>query len=451
MLAMGIDHYIDMQLHPESVPEDPTLAQQLAALGTLKLDPEDILAHDIRPEAGANGGSDKDTLKARREAIDREAIDQRYLRAIESTRQLQEVMVDFWFNHFNVFCCSKGLFVRPLVGSFELEAIRPHVLGRFRDLLGATAHHPAMLVYLDNERNIVRRGEGDAQRGLNENYAREVMELHTLGADGGYTQGDVMSLARILSGWRLPPPNHVEQGKHGFYFDATVHAPGTKTFLGQVIAEGGEAEGERALDMLARSPATARHIAYQLAQYFVADEPDPALVELLARRFTETDGDIRAVLAALFKSPEFWQPAAIGDKFKTPYEYVVSAIRATGQPVSDGVLVGDQVTAEGERLYGKMTPDGYKNAATAWLSPDAMTERIIFANKLASGRLPLARPFDASGHDPQHDYHGEPVDEATVKASLDGIFSQHTLDTVARAKGPLRAALLLASPEFMMR
>ncbi|HUN51921.1 MAG TPA: DUF1800 domain-containing protein [Candidatus Sulfotelmatobacter sp.] len=463
VVAMGVDRYIDQQLHPESIPESPAVAKQLAAMPTLQLGPETILARDVWPGRGA----DVAALIARKRQIDHDVNAQRYLRAVESPRQLQEVMVDFWFNHFNVFCCDKGVIVRPLLGSYELQAIRPHVLGRFRNLLGATAHHPAMLTYLDNSFNIVHRNEGgDARpRGLNENYARELMELHTLGADGGYAQADVMALARILSGWRLPPPNDIGRGTHGFYFDAAAHAPGDKRFLGRVIAAGGEREGEQALDMLAASPATARHIAFQLAQYFVADDPDPRLVDLLARRFAETGGDIRAVLTTLFHSAAFWQPANVGNKFKTPYQYVISAIRATGQPIADGAFVGEQVAAMGEPLYGKATPDGYKNTAAAWLSPDALIQRIVFADRLAAGQLPLQRPFagvmpakptggapalaamPVSAKGPP----GEPVDEAALRATLDGLFSAHTLGTVAREQGALRSAMLLASPEFMMR
>lgn len=451
VLAVGVDRYIDQQLHPETIPEAPEVAEQLAAMTTLDLDPAQILASDVGLKPDVDGVVNTDAklaLHNRRDQIEQEAIEQRVLRATASTRQLQEVMVDFWFNHFNVFCCEYPAQLQVLVGSYEQRAIRPYVLGKFRDLLGATAHHPAMLVYLDNTRNAVhadRDNAGGDAAGLNENYARELMELHTLGVDGGYTQDDVMALARILSGWRLPPAKDLDDDGHGFYFDAASHAPGDKRFLGRTISAGGESEGEEALDMLARSPATAHHIAFELAQYFVSDDPDPALVAMLAKRFLDSDGDIGAVLNALFHSDPFWQAANDGNKFKTPYQFVVSALRATGQPVFDDAGVAQIIAKMGERIYGMATPDGYKNTADAWLSPDAVTDRAEFAIRLASGAYPFLRPPS------QQQGRGQPADAGRLQKTLDGLFTPHTLAVAGAASGPMQSALLLSAPEFMMR
>jgi hypothetical protein len=242
-------------------------------------------------------------------------------------------MVDFWFNHFNVNAYDG--YDQLWIGNYEEAAIRPHALGHFRDLLLATAHHPAMLYYLDNESNTAP-GSPNARglfAGLNENYARELMELHTLGVDGGYTQDDVATLARILTGWGFDYHNLSVGSGSAFSFDASRHDAGDKIFLGQRIPAGGEEQGVAAIDILARSPATAHHLAFELAQYFVADNPPPALVDRLAQRFLDSDGDIKAVMADLLSSREFRDSA--GQKYKTPYQYVLSAARAAGVEVNN--------------------------------------------------------------------------------------------------------------------
>ncbi len=456
VISMGTDHYIQEQLHPEAIEEDPVVTNALDAMPTLDFDGGEILARDFRPRPlpkNDHEAAEIAALRDRRLQIDREAVAQRFVRAVASRRQLQEVLVDFWFNHFNVFCCDKSL--RPLVGSFEQQAIRPHVLGRFRDLLGATAHHPAMLIYLDNVRNVAPGRRGPGPHGLNENYARELMELHTLGADGGYTQGDVMALARVLSGWGMPPAVGTTQSVHGFYFDASAHESGDKRFLGEVIPAGGQEEGEKALDMLARSPATAHHIAFELAQYFVTDDPDPTLVATLAQRFQTTDGDLREVLSALFQSSRFWDPTVSGAKFKTPFQFVVSAIRACGIDRPDGWRIGQIVAGMGERLYANPTPDGYKNTADAWRSPDALHRRITFAHALAAGSVRIASAQDADGvvEDAamSRPRPGQPIAEAALRATLEGLFEPRTLAIADGQKEPLSSAVLLASPEFMVR
>ena len=471
---MGVERYIDAQLHPETLPLPASLERKLAALSTRQMPVGELLAR-FRP--GGNGQERAQAQEARREVARAVTEDDAYaklVRAIESPRQLEEVMVDFWFNHFNVFA-GKGL-DRVLVADYEDKAIRPYVFGRFRDLLGATAHHPAMLFYLDNWLSAAPgseplRGNGKAANatGLNENYARELMELHTLGADGPYSQRDVTELARILTGWTFRP-REMMQGGPTFRFEPRRHDFGDKIWLGRHVGGRGQAEGEWALDVLASHPATARRIASKLAQFFVADDPPPALVERLSRRFLDTQGDIRAVLLTLFQSREFRDAAGSGSKFKTPYQFVVSAVRAADLPVANPRPLMGMLHQLGMPIYGCQTPDGYKNTEDAWVNADAMTKRINFATALASGRLPLARPLGAEGDRPDgmrrtaHTerserserellvrWDSEPVDAAALQATLGSQLKPKTLQAVAAAEPALRAALILGSPDFMRR
>jgi uncharacterized protein (DUF1800 family) len=345
-------------------------------------------------------------------------------------------MVDFWYNHFNVFA-NKAL-DRLWVGAYEAEAIRPYALGRFRDLLGATAHHPAMLFYLDNAQNAApgSKGLNGREAGINENYARELMELHTLGADGGYTQDDVVALARILTGWGLARPNALAASGSGFVFYPARHDNGDKHFLGQDIAGNGEAEGKKALDLLAASPATARHIGFELAQYFVADQPPEALVDRLAARFQETGGDIKSTLKVLFASREFRD--STGAKYKSPYRFVLSAARAARISADNPKPLLGAMARLGQPLYGCMTPDGYRDTEAAWLSPDASLLRVNFAKALAGGNLPIV---DGA----------KPVEAAPLLATLGTGLSGRTRAAVAQAQPELQAALILGSPDFMRR
>ena len=437
--ALGIDRYIAEQLDPASMPEPSALTDRLAALETLKLDPVQLFA-EYGPLRATDGMQPSpEDQKARRQharLILEQAQTARIWRALYSPRQLQEVMVDFWYNHFNVFA-NKAL-DRLWIGAYEAEAIRPHALGRFRDLLGATAHHPAMLFYLDNAQNAAAGSKGlnGREAGINENYARELMELHTLGADGGYTQDDVVALARILTGWGLARPNALPVSGSGFVFYPARHDNGDKHFLGQDIAGNGEAEGEAALDILAKSPATARHIAFELTQYFVADQPPPALVDRLATRFQETDGDIKSVLKALFASREFRD--STGAKYKSPYRFVLSAARAAGAQVDDPKPLLGAMTRLGQPLYGCMTPDGYRDTEAAWLSPDASLLRVNFAKALAGGNLPVVEG-------------AKPVEAAPLLATLGKGLSGRTHLAVTQAPPELKAALILGSPDFMRR
>lgn len=321
--------------------------------------------------------------------VNGELTQSKLLRATYSERQLQEVMTDFWFNHFNVFI-GKGA-DRYLVTGYERDVIRPHTLGKFRDLLLATAKSSAMLWYLDNWQSMgpdsvaAQRGKnnGKPAQGLNENYAREVMELHTLGVDGGYSQKDVTELARVLTGWTLEEPRL----GGGYIFRLQRHEPGDKTVLGHVLHEDGEREGEAALAMLAREPATARFISSKLAQRFVSDTPPAALVNAMAKTFMQSDGDIRAVLCTMLYSPEFWDPLEYRAKVKTPLEFIVSALRATGAEITRTQIVAEALNRMGMPLYGAQPPTGYSMRAESWVNSGALLSRMNFALGLATSKL----------------------------------------------------------------
>jgi uncharacterized protein (DUF1800 family) len=293
-------------------------------------------------------------------------------------------MTEFWFNHLNVYEGKAS--DRVFVGHYVLNAIRPHALGRFEELLLVSARHPAMLHYLDQVRSRADSSpspkNAKTQTGLNENYARELMELHTLGVDGGYTQQDVHELARILSGWTVDPA-----GDSGFRFNPRWHDNGVKILLGHRFSNGGEQEGEDAIRMLARQPATAHRIGLRLAQWFVADNPPTELVQQLAQRYLQTQGDIRAVMQALIESPDTW--AAQNQLFKTPMDYACSVLTALGPAVGNKQIQQARrfLRDAGQPVHGWLTPDGYSSAATAWLSPEAMARRTDFA-MLAGRALP---------------------------------------------------------------
>ena len=506
---LGLERWIGQQLRPDSIPEPPQLQSRIAAMRTPRMTPEQLFVEYELPLRQLPKDDKQGRMAVRRRAriVAEEAAEARIVRAIEGPRQLQEVMTAFWFNHFNVFI-GKGQ-CHLWTGSYEQEAIRPHTMGRFRDLLGATAKHPAMLFYLDNWQNTAPNAPGRHGKfeGINENYAREVMELHTLGVNGGYTQGDVIALAHILTGWGIvrqgagmraagrQPFNaamfrphgfgpgfwlrRMRAGRaramagavtspYGFFFDPSRHDPSPKTFLGRDIPGGGIEEGEIALDMLARSPATANHLCFELAQYFVADNPPPALVQRMARRYLATDGDIREVLATMFSSSEFWDRRNYAAKFKTPYEYVISAARATAAPTINIRPLAGAMAQLGMPLYGCQTPDGYKNTQEAWLNPDSMMMRLSFATALGAGRLPLNRPVFAFAQDEDRMGAGairpaaiamppagfgkiEPPDPAGLAMTLGDLFSARTAAAVEAAPSQLRSPLILGSPEFMMR
>lgn len=315
------------------------------------------------------------------------------LRAIYSERQLEEVMTDFWFNHFNVFIYKDQN--QYLVTSYERDAIRPNALGKFRDVLGAVAKSPAMLFYLDNWLSMgpnsqaagVKPGQAPnpnaPSKGLNENYGRELMELHTLGVDGGYSQSDVTQVARVFTGWTIGP---ADQG-WPFAFDAKKHDPGAKTVVGKNISESGMDEGLKVLDMLAKSPATAKFISTKLARRFVADDPPPALVQAMTQKFLASDGDIKEVLRVMVHSKEFWSPEVYRKKVKTPLEFIVSAVRATGTQVQNPAPIVQALNKMGMPLYQMQPPTGYSANAQAWMNSDALLERLNFSVSLANGGI----------------------------------------------------------------
>lgn len=422
-----------------------------------------------------------------------ELMQAKILRAILSERQLQEVMTDFWFNHFNVFVHKDA--DRFYTASYERDTIRPHALGKFRDLLLATAKDPAMLVYLDNWQSIgpdsmaagrPRQGQKNfIPRGLNENYGREVMELHTVGVNGGYTQADVTNLSKILTGWTV---DHPELGG-GFVFEPRRHEPGAKTWFGHTVQENGYAEGEQALAWLAAQPQTAHFISYKLAQRFVADNPPESLVDRMAKSFLSSDGDIKEVLRTMYHSPEFWSPTHYRTKVKTPLEFVASAFRATDTiPTNPGALVYT-LQRMGEPLYQMLPPTGYPMTADHWMNSGALVDRLNFALALSSNRLGgmkfdaphllaaglIARPSAAAtrssrtlrvsetfGSTPSGEDEALGLMESML---IDGQVSSQTHEVVrkelqdlppSQAQDPAQVlntmtALLLGAPEFQMR
>ena len=380
------------------------------------------------------------------QVVANDLMEAKLYRAIYSNRQLQEELADFWFNHFNVYL-DKGA-DRFLAPTYEREAIRPRVLGRFRDLLEATATSPAMLFYLDNWQSVapeqVRRPNGKRPtRGLNENYARELMELHTLGVDGGYSQKDIVEVARCFTGWTIRQP---AQGG-SFMFDERVHDKGEKVVLGVTIpAGGGMQDGEKVLDILAAHPSTARFISRKLAQRFVADDPPPALIEHMAKTFRETGGDIRAVMSAMIGSKEFLSQGAFHAKVKTPFETIVSAVRATGAQVDYAMPLANQIAQLGQPLYRKLEPTGYSSANAEWVNSAALLARMNFGLSLAQNRI------SGVTLDPSR-FSGTPL---TVARQV--LFTQPAKATLASIEKALAsgasapaAGLALGSPDFQRR
>jgi uncharacterized protein (DUF1800 family) len=490
---MGLDRWIDQQLHPERI-DDRLAGQKLERFETLRLSTAELLrGYEVpreakreiqkrRGELGENASED-DMRKLRREMVEkygagmkgspRQVLDElqaaKVVRAAYSERQLDEVLVDFWMNHFNVYA-AKGP-EKFLLAAYERDVIRPHAWGRFEDLLKATAESPAMLFYLDNWLSadpqgtpVVRgrrgffgrrptakapaQGAGQGRkRGLNENYAREIMELHTLGVDGGYTQKDVTEVARCFTGWTLRGAREEPE----FIFQPRIHDPRDKVVLGHKIKGGSKDEGDKVIHLLATHPSTTRFISYKLARRFVADEPPKALVDRAAETFRKTDGDIRAVVRVIVTSPEFGAQAARAAKVKTPLEFVVSAVRAAGADVDDARALVQRIAGMGMPLYLQQPPTGYKDTADAWVSTSGLLGRLNLALDLAGGRLPGVRVDlqRLAGT-------GEPVflKESLAAQLVPSGLSESTRRTLESETGadPARVAgLILGSPEFQRR
>jgi len=400
----------------------------------------------------------------------------RILRAVYSERQLQEVMVDFWTNHFNVFA-GKGA-DRWLLPSYDRDTIRPNALSKFSTLLQATAQSPAMLFYLDNFQSVspnanANRGRGLLQqlraeqrpqqqrRGINENYARELMELHTLGVDGGYTQKDVQEVARCFTGWTIFQPRGgaaavnammgegARRNAGTFFFNQRVHDDGEKTVLGHKIpAGGGIKDGLMVLDILAHHPSTAKFIATKLVRHFVADNPPQALVDRAAATFTKTDGDIRETLKTIFFSKEFNSTESYRAKIKRPFELVVSAMRTLGADTNGGPQTHQWIARMGEPLYGFQTPNGYSDAAESWVNTGALLERMNFGLALANNRIPGTRVSLSKLNGDQ----AKVMDEY-LKTLLAGEISSATRETLLKQLDPADpvtkvVGLILGTPEF---
>lgn len=526
---IGVTAYIDQQLHPETI-VDPMLAQRLAAFPTIGLSTADIARDYYGPAealrraeqqaAGRAGqpptpptppttmsgdpmmmgqpaqqGREQQSpeLRAARQKeqqILQDLMQARMLRAVTSERQLEEVLVDFWFNHFNVFS-GKGQ-VRVYLTEYERDAIRPHVLGNFRNMLGAVAESPAMLFYLDNFQNVDPKaaqkqadeqlarqqqaqarqalararggrgmGAGQTQtaqqreqqeqrlmqarnRGLNENYGRELMELHTLGVDAGYTQDDVIAVARAFTGWTIDRP----RDGGSFQFNAQMHDNDPKVVMGTKITAGGKKDGEAVLDLLATHPATAKFIATKLARRFVADEPPASVIDRAARVFLDTRGDLRAVTRSIVTSPEFFSAEARRAKVKTPLEFVASAVRASGANVTVVAPLVQALRDQGMPLYGAQPPTGWGDTAEDWVNTGALLKRLNFAIALAGGtvrgvRVPVRQLAPNTS---------EATREALVAKLVASPISTNTRDTLAKAESPQHLiALTLGSPEFQKR
>jgi uncharacterized protein (DUF1800 family) len=452
----GMPRFIAEQLHPsvnDGLP--PEIQAQLNALTVLN-EPVEQLAQEFSSERRqlVMGAADPQArmmaqraLQQKLNEVAREAGTRSFLRDLYSQNQLQELTTWFWLNHFNVYLPKKD--VRLFVGDYENRAIRPHALGKFRDLLSATLHHPAMLRYLDNDQNANQR--------INENYAREIMELHTLGVDGGYTQKDVQELARILTGVGVNETanrpdvrpalkdQYVRDG--AFEFNPNRHDYGDKLFLGHAIKGRGLAEVDEAIDILVHHSSTARFISRKLATFFVSDDPPQPLVDRMAETFRKTDGDIAAVLATAFASPEF--EASLGSKFKDPMHYVMSSLRLAygAKPILNLQPIRNWLNRMSEPLYGHETPDGYALGQAAWAGPGAMATRFEIARAIGSSGAGLFRP-DAPDAAEQPGF--PQIAGALYFRSAGPTLAAATTGTLSQATSPQDwNTLFLSSPEFM--
>jgi len=487
--AIGLDKWIDQQIHPERISDDP-LNTFVSRYSALNADQDDLLKQYVdqqrqrrelkRDRADTTKAMTADEMAAMQQLRQqqnsrRQVVTQlqssRVARAVASERQLQEVMTDFWENHFNIYA-AKGAPEAYYLVDFDQNVIRPRALGKFRDLLGAVAKSPAMLFYLDNARSMadstqptlagggrrqaggVRRGIGgiigptrvpvqrppqQQQRkrpGLNENYGRELLELHTLGVDGGYTQQDVINVARAFTGWTIKPP---AQGG-GFIFRPQVHDAGPKVVLGHKLAAGrGMEDAEDVLDILARNPATARYISFKLARRFVSDSPSKALVDRAAQVFLRTDGDIREVVRTIVTSPEFFSQRSFRSKVKSPFEVVVSAARALNAPPDSTPRSAQIIAYLGQPIYGHQAPNGWPETGDAWMNTGAILNRINFGMAAGAGRLPGATIRGLPVLDTVRTAPREKQVDVVVATILNGMASPDTRAVLLSGEHPLLA------------
>ena len=440
---LGIPAYLEEQLHPERI-SDSLAEEKLAGLKTMRLSSRELieLYPPPRQQAGQQEMMGQQQMQGPRTVI-LELQQARLLRSVYSRRQLYEIMVDFWTNHFNVFS-AKGA-DRWLTTAYDRDTIRPHALGRFRDLLLATAQSPAMLFYLDNwlsaDPNAPAArmgGPNNRRRGLNENYARELMELHTLGVDGGYTQRDVQEVARCLTGWTIRQP----RGEGSFYFEPRIHDTGEKIVLGNRIPPGGGMEdGLRIIELLAQHPSTARFVSLKLARRFIVDDPPTSLVNKAAEAFTKSAGDIPTVLRALIDSPEFYSPDTYQAKVKKPLEFVASALRSTGAEVQLSHQLLRYLGRMGEPLFLAQPPTGHPDVAASWTSPDMLLTRMNFATDLIANRIPGSRIKPEALGDK----------DAFARLIAPDSLSTTTRSALAETEDSQAIALLMAAPEFQRR
>ena len=478
--SLGIAAWLEEQLHPGEI-DDGALDQRLVSLSALqkpvgelvqalvaqrKLRQREQRMSDMLAEAPPPPAEEK-APKELRKPLGKagrgpgfETIAQlsqaKLLRAVSSKKQLQEELVDFWFNHFNVFAGKDQ--ESALLPEYEQTVVRPNALGSFPELLEATAHSPAMLIYLDNWRSSappprwLHARKTAPKRGLNENYARELLELHTLGVDGGYTQTDIVEVARCFTGWTVEEP----QKDPRFVFRKTLHDYGEKHVLGHLIPAGhGEEDGQQVLKILEAHPSTARFIARKLARRFVSDDPPESLVLKVSEAYTRTRGDIRSMLRAIFESPEFWSRKALKAKVRSPLELVAALVRGLDATVSDPMALASAVARIGQPLYAAQPPTGYPDLAQTWLSSGALLARIDFGLQLANGKLEGVK-IDLSR------LGGGPPEEILTRAALElgaTDLSDTTRDYIlAQLKiGPPRqqaaraVGMLLGAPEIQRR
>jgi uncharacterized protein (DUF1800 family) len=438
---LGMRGYLEEQLAPETIADEP-VEERVAALKTMRMNSRELFELYPPPKVARERGMGMAGAMNAPRLIIFELQQARLLRAVYSQRQLYEVMVDFWSNHFNIFA-AKGA-NRWLMTSYDRDTIRPHALGKFRDLLLATAQSPAMLFYLDNWLSVspnslaARRTGNVRRRGLNENYAREIMELHTLGVDGGYSQQDVHEVASCFTGWTLRRP----RGEAQFVFEPRLHDPGDKTVLGtRIPAGGGMEDGIKVIDLLARHPATARFIATKLARRFVADDPPASIIEQAAAAFRRSDGDIPTVMQSIIDAPEFFSPAFYRARIKKPLEYVASALRITEADTTVTPQLLRYLGRMGERLFMAQPPTGYPDLASSWISPDMLLTRMNFASDLAANRIDGARMHsEVTGHT-----------QAFIRLIAPDSLSSATQAALSETAGSDALALLLAAPEFQRR